>query len=122
MNEFVLPALIAGAFLLLSCFLEAMVLYFFRISRLGRSFVTALLLNIFSILTLYLLWPLTTRMGIDTARWFPLFPMLWLVSVLVEFMLLRFLARHQTWTKRVLVVVVMNILSFLFLYLALSLM
>ena len=122
MNEWVMVGLIALVFLVICFFLEAVVLVFFRVSRLGRAFLFSLLVNFASLLVIYLAWPLTGTFGIDTGSWFPLFPLLFLITISIESLLLNWLTRQLPFRKLMGIVTLMNLISFAALYLVLTLM
>src|SRR5688572_14867656 len=121
MNEWVMVGMIALVFLVICFFLEAVVLAFFKVNRLGRVFLYALLVNFVSLLAIYLAWPLTQIFRIDTGTWFPLFPILFLITIIIETMLLKWLKPQMPFGKLSGIVVLMNLLSFAVLYLVLTL-
>jgi len=121
MNEWVMVGLIAAIFLIICFFLEAAVLAFFKVSKLGRAFLYSLLVNFVSLLAIYLAWPLMYTFGIDTGSWFPLFPILFAGTVMIESLLLTWVVRPVRFGKLLGIVVVMNLLSFAALYLLLIL-
>lgn len=121
MNEWAMVGAIALAFLIICFFLEAVVISLFRISRLGRAFLYSLLVNFVSLLAIYLGWPLMYTFRIDTGTWFPLFPILFAATVIMETLLLKWALRVQPLRKLLGIVVLMNLLSFAALYLLLIL-
>ena len=121
MNEWDLLWLIPLVFLVICFFLEAVVLAFFKVNRLGRAFLYALLLNFVSLLAIYLAWPLTYKLGIDTGSWFPLFPILLLITIIIETLLLKWLNPQLPLRKLSGIAALMNLLSFAALYLVLTL-
>jgi hypothetical protein len=121
MNEWVMVGAIALGFLIICFFLEAVVLALFKVSKLGRAFLYSLLVNFVSLLVIYLAWPLMRTFGIDTGTWFPLFPILFATTVIIETFLLRWLTRSVPPSQLLRIVVMMNLLSFAALYLLLIL-
>ena len=120
MNEWAMVGAIALVFLIICFFLEAVVLSLFKVSRLGRAFLYSLLVNFVSLLAIYLGWPLMGTFGIDTGSWFPLFPILFTVTVILEVLLLKWLTGLLPLRKLLGIVVLMNLLSFAALYIVLS--
>lgn len=121
MNEWALVGAIALVFLIICFFLEAVVIHLFKVSRLGRAFLYSLLVNFVSLTVIYLAWPLMYTSGIDTGSWFPLFPILFAATVIIETLLLKWVIRTLPWRKLLRIVVLMNLLSFAALYLLLIL-
>ena len=120
MDDVALVGLIGLGFLMLCFFLEALVLLLFRICRLGRAFLLSLLVNLISLLVIYLGWPLTRFFHIDMDSWFPLFPFLFIITVSIETLMLQLMNRQEPWTRLLAVAINMNVLSFTALYVVLT--
>ncbi len=121
MNQSLLIAGIVCGFLLVCVLFESLLITAFHITRFARALLHAALVNSASLLMVYGVWPVISRMDIDEDKVFPLLPILLGIVILVEGLLLKILNRQQTWLRVGLVSVVMNVVSMAILYFFLTL-
>lgn len=119
----ILFLLFLGLFLL-AFLIEALVLYFFKLTRFWAGFGLAIALNLISFALIYFVaFPILGLMGYDLGKLNGLNPpaqvtaFFWWFSVVVEGLLLTLFLRRQQRSKIFLASTIMNWLSFLFLYL-----
>ena len=121
--ESLVPFLILLGLFLVAFLIEALVLYFSRLKKFWPSFGISVVVNIFSLLLNYFVASsLVSRLGYDSSQFsglnlqLPVVAFLWWFSVVVEGGLLCFFFSAHERKKVFLASILMNFLSFLFLY------
>lgn len=119
----IIPFLLIIAPFALAFLLEALVIYFFKVKRFWGSLGLSILINLFTIGVLYGASLLLTQLGYTMSGFrFPVQVVLtlWWVSVVVDGLLLQVFSQKARSRTVYLSSIVMNTVSYLFLYLFLS--
>lgn len=106
-------------FMVVCILFEGIIIGLYRFNGYGRSIGQSALINCASLAVVYLVWPLLAALDVDADRFFPLFPLLWLTTVLLEGLLLKLMNRNRPWRRILTVSAVMNATSYGVLYLML---
>ena len=122
--ESVMPFVLILAPFAIAFFLEALVMYFFKLKGFWTSIGLSILINLISIAIIYFIGsPLLGALGYEVGQFNGLNLQLQVVvflcwlSILIDGLLLQLLVRKQDKKRLYISSIVMNILSFLFLHL-----
>src|SRR5690242_11211207 len=121
--ESLTPFLLIVAPFFFAFLLEALVIYFFKIKQFWGSVGTSFLINLLALVVLYFSCFLLSKIGYDlNILQFPIQVtlFLWWVSMLVDGVLLQIFSRHKEKRRIYLTSIVMNTISYLFLYFFIS--
>lgn len=121
MDQTMMIGIVLFVFIMVCILFEAIIITLFKINRFSKSVMHSGVINIISLLVIYFIWPLLSDININESKLFPLLPLLWFVTVVVEGLLLLFLNQKQNWKKLFAAAAVMNFVSFLIIYLLLYL-
>jgi len=119
----VTPFLLVIAPFVIAFLLEALVIYFFKIKRFWAALGVAILVNLIALAVLYGASLLISELGyhLNGLRLaFPVFFTFWWISVIVDGLLLQAFSRRSDARRIYLASILMNTLSFVFLYLFIS--
>ncbi|HEX8314711.1 MAG TPA: hypothetical protein VF609_06960 [Flavisolibacter sp.] len=119
--ESIIPFLLILAPFAIAFFMEALVLYFFKVKGFGLSILTSVLINLVALAVVYFLGaPLLGKLGYEIGQFngLNLQPQVvaficWL-SIIIDGLLLQLLFRRQERKRLYSASIVMNILSYLF--------
>ena len=120
MNETMLIATVVLVYIVVCILFEAIVIMLLRINIFGRALWQSVVVNLASLVLIYMMWPIVSSMDIDEDKVFPLLPILFLVTLLTESVLLMPLNKNQSWKRIMLATAVMNGVSFGSLYVILA--
>lgn len=121
MDQTMMIGIVLFVFIMVCILFEAIIITLFKINRFSKSVMHSGVINIISLLVIYFIWPLLSDININESKLFPLLPLLWFVTVVVEGLLLLFLNQQINWKKIFAAAAVMNFVSFLIIYLLLYL-
>ena|SRR5215217_5724799 len=121
MNQGFVISSIVGIFLIVCVLFESLIITAFKVKRFPRSLLQAAIVNIASVVVIYFIWPLISRMDIDEDKVFPLLPLLLVITLVIEASILKLLNRQQRWARIFITSIVMNSVSFAVLFGLLSL-
>jgi hypothetical protein len=121
MNETLLIASLLLAFFVVCIFFESIVLALLGIAGWLRSLGQAAIVNACTIILLFVLWPLLSRLNVDEDRVFPMLPILFLSSVALEAVVLKRLNRQHSWKHILMAAALMNVVSYGMLYVGVAL-
>ena len=116
MNEGAVVSSIVGIFLVVCILFESIVITAFGVVPFKRALLQAAIMNVASLLVVYALWPIISRMDIDEDKLFLLLPLLFVATLVIEGLLLKLLNRAQHVLRILGTVVLMNGVSFVVLY------
>ena len=118
-TESIVPFLLIIAPFAIAFLIEALVIYFFKLTSFGRSVIVSFAINLFSLAVLYGFGLLMGKLGYEfNGLRLPLQVILtlWWLSVIVDALLLQFFSRKAEKRNLFMASIVMNSFSYLFLY------
>ncbi len=121
MNQFILDAggavlilVFAAIFLFITVVVEGLIMWVMKYNNAGKSFLDALIINLVSMAAGYLLTLVSGRpFDLDNLSDFLI---LYIITFVIEFIVLYFLNRKLPVQKTLLTAIVINIVSYLILY------
>lgn len=121
MNQFILDAggavlilVFAAIFLFITVVVEGLIMWIMKYNNAGKSFLDALIINLVSMAAGYLLTLVSGRpFDLDNLSDFLI---LYIITFVIEFIVLYFLNRKLPVQKTLLTAIVINIVSYLILY------
>jgi hypothetical protein len=96
---------------------ETLVVYFMKVRHFAKALLHTTLVNIASVLFIVLAWPIVNSLDIDEDKLFPMLPILFFASIIIEGLLLKTLNKQQSGKRLFIASLLMNTASFGMLYL-----